>query len=98
MADEDAERDTYLSWDAFRQRIAESFLSEEGRAAAVWAVDVLAPVLGDEWFAALTKRTLSTARFSSPRVTLWRSASCSNSDFASTSSRVLTGWAPYAES
>jgi len=49
MADEDAERDTYLSWDAFRQRIAESFLSEEGRAAAVWAVDVLAPVLGDEW-------------------------------------------------
>jgi hypothetical protein len=49
MPDYDSERNSYLSWDAFRQRMLDSSYPEEGRAGAIWAIDVLAPLLGDKW-------------------------------------------------
>ena len=49
VTDEHAERDAYLSWAAFRKRMGDSSLPDESRVAALWAIDVLAPVLEDAW-------------------------------------------------
>lgn len=49
VTDDDAERLAYLSWSAFRARMEASDLSDEGRTAALWAIDVLAPILEDAW-------------------------------------------------
>lgn len=39
----------YASWDGLRARMSESVRSDEGRAAGVWAIDVLRDQLGSQW-------------------------------------------------